>query len=55
MEMKLFISSQPEDLEKEINHWLFENAIQVHHITQSQSERQGRFVLIVSIFYKISK
>lgn len=51
MEMKMFIHSSPDMVEKEVNEWLAEKKVQVCHITQSQCERQGRFVLIISIFY----
>jgi hypothetical protein len=51
MEMKMFINNNSDSAEKEVNKWLTENNVQVRHITQSQCERQGNFVFIISIFY----
>jgi len=51
MKMKLFLVNNPEQAEDQVNQWLEENKVTVSHITQSQCERQGRFVLIVSLFY----
>ncbi len=51
MEMKIFVHSKPEVAEKQMNVWLKENRVDVCQITQSQCETQGRFILIVSVFY----
>jgi hypothetical protein len=52
MELKMFVHNNPDAAEKEINEWLQNHKINVCHITQSQCERQGRFVFVVSVFYK---
>jgi hypothetical protein len=52
MEVKMFVHNSPDSAEKEINEWLPKQNISVCHITQSQCERQGRFVFVVSVFYK---
>lgn len=51
MEVKMFIHSGPDLAEKDVNEWLSQNPVRVCHVTQSQCERQGRFVLIISVFY----
>ena len=52
MKVKLFISHALDDVETEINHWLASALIRVHHVTQSQSEKGGKFVFIISVFYQ---
>ncbi len=49
--MKMFVQNNPEAAAKQVNEWLTENKVAVCHITQSQCETQGRFVLIISVFY----
>lgn len=51
MEVKLFIAEKPEAAESEINSWLQHNNARVHHVCQSQSEKNGRFVFVISIYY----
>ena len=51
MKVKMFVHNSPEAAEKEINDWLAVQQVNISHITQSQCERQGRFVLVVSVFY----
>jgi hypothetical protein len=51
MEMKMFIDNNPEAAERQLNDWLTREKVEIKHITQSQCERQGRFVLIISLFY----
>ena len=51
MEVKMFIFNQAEDAEGDINGWLKENRVQVKYISQSHCERNGRLLLIVSIYY----
>ena len=51
--VKLFILSHPEAAEEKLQEWLQTHQdIEIDHITQSQSERNGRFLFIVSIFYR---
>ncbi len=51
MEVKMFIENKPEIAQTKINEWLAEEAITIDHITQSQSERNGNFVFVISVFY----
>jgi hypothetical protein len=51
-EVKLFISTDPEKVQGDIGDWLNENKVRIQHIGQSQSERNGRFVFIISLFYQ---
>ena len=51
MEVKMFIGNKPEIAERNINEWLAKENVTVSHITQSQSERNGSFVFVVSVFY----
>jgi len=48
----MFVHNSPDAAEKEINDWLQQQQIRICHITQSQCERQGRFVFVVSMFYE---
>jgi hypothetical protein len=51
LEVKTFVSDHPETVEKNINEWLQLNSVMVQHVGQSQSERNGRFVFVITIFY----
>jgi hypothetical protein len=51
MEVKLFIAENPQLAESEINTWLKSSTARVHHIGQSQSEKNGKFVFVISIYY----
>lgn len=55
MEVKMFIDSKPEMVENQLNTWLAKERIRVCHITQSQSERNGKFVFVISVFYQQQK
>lgn len=50
-EVKMFVHNNPKDAEKTVSQWLKENDVTIHHIAQSQSEKNGAFVFIVTIFY----
>ena len=52
LEVRMFVHNSPDAAEKEINDWLQQQQIRICHITQSQCERQGRFVFVVSMFYE---
>lgn len=54
MEVKMFVASDAASAEKNINEWLQQNKVTVHHLGQSQSERNGRFVFVISLFYETS-
>jgi len=51
VQVKMFIHDQPKDAEKAISQWLKENDVTIHHIVQSQSEKGGNFMFVVTIFY----
>ena len=52
MEVKMFIHNGLDTVEKNVNEWLSQHKVSVHHITQSQCERQGKFVFVMSVFYE---
>ena len=51
LKVKLFVHNTLEGVEETVNHWLKEHPVHISHITQSQCERQGRFVFVLSLFY----
>lgn len=51
VKIKMFIHKDPEAVEASVNNWLHENNVEVQHIGQSQSEKNGNFVFILSLFY----
>lgn len=51
MEVKMFVCSRPEEAEIQINDWLRSRSVQLHHITQSQSEKGGKLLFVVSVYF----
>ena len=51
MKVKVFIFKNPELAEEHLSTWLETNSVAIHHISQSQSEKNGAFLLILSVFY----
>lgn len=51
VQVKMFIHNNPGEAEKEISLWLKENDVIIQHVAQSQSEKGGGFVFVVSLFY----
>jgi len=51
MQVKMFVHNSPKDAEKTIAQWLKENDVTIHHIVQSQSEKNGSFVFVMTLFY----
>jgi len=51
MELKLFVAENPQLAESQVNDWLQTNPAKVHHVGQSQSEKNGRFLFVISIYY----
>ena len=51
LQVKMFIHGNPKDAEKAIAQWLKENDVTIHHIAQSQSEKNGSFVFVITLFY----
>ncbi|MER3464318.1 MAG: hypothetical protein C4329_07835 [Chitinophagaceae bacterium] len=52
MEIKMFVANNPTDVQDEVNDWLQQNNVFVQHVGQSQSERNGKFVFVISLFYQ---
>jgi hypothetical protein len=52
LQLKMFIHPDPASLEKEIQEWLRVCPVHIEHVTQSQSEKGGAFMLVVSLFYR---
>ena len=53
MKVKLFVADDPHKIESMVNEWLQSSHGHVQHITQSQSERNGRFVFVTGIYYTV--
>lgn len=51
LEVKMFVNNRPIDAEKQVSQWLKENEVTIHHIAQSQSEKNGSFVFVITLFY----
>ena len=51
-ELKLFTSANPEEVQQSVNLWLQENPVQIKHVGQSQSEKNGRFIFVISLFFE---
>ena len=51
LEIKMFIHNDPKEAEKAVSFWLNQNNINIHHITQSQCEKGGNLVFVLSLFY----
>lgn len=49
--MKVFTASSISLVEKEVNDWLQAQNVKLLHVAQSQSEKGGRFVFTISLFY----
>jgi hypothetical protein len=51
IKMKIFSGSDFNQTESEVNTWLSQNAIRIDHICQSQCERNGKLLFLVSVFF----
>lgn len=51
LEVKMFVNNRPIDAEKQVSQWLKENDVTIHHTAQSQSEKNGSFVFVITLFY----
>ena len=51
MEVKLFVHQSAKEAENAVNDWLKQNPVDIKHIGQSQSEKGGKFVFIISVYY----
>lgn len=52
VQVKMFIHNHPKDAEHAIGQWLKENDVTIHHIVQSQSEKAGSFIFVLTVFYQ---
>ena len=53
IKMKIFSGSDFNHTESEVNAWLSQSAIRIEHICQSQCERNGKLLLLVSVFFTL--
>ncbi|HWJ89542.1 MAG TPA: hypothetical protein VNR87_00440 [Flavisolibacter sp.] len=53
MMVKTFVADHPEIAEKKVNEWLNRNKVKLHHVGQSQSEKGGKFIFVLSLFYSV--
>jgi hypothetical protein len=51
LRMKTFTDHDPAVVENRINEWLSSHDVQIRYVGQSQSEKSGRFVFTISLFY----
>lgn len=51
----MFVADNLPAAEQEVNEWLQSVSAAVRHVSQSQCERNGRFVFVISIFYSHDK
>lgn len=54
LEVKMFVYDNPKEAEKAIAQWLKENDVMIHHIAQSQSEKGGSFVFVITLFFVLN-
>ena len=52
LHVKMFIHTDPAEAEKSVSIWLKQNDVAIDHITQSQSEKNGKFVFVLTVFYR---
>lgn len=50
--VKMFVHTDPRAAETELAAWLEEESPVIEHVTQSQSEKAGRFVFVITVFYR---
>ena len=51
----MFVADNLPAAEQEVNEWLQGISAAVRHVSQSQCERNGRFVFVISVFYSHDK
>jgi hypothetical protein len=52
MKVKMFVRHSLEDVESRVNEWMEQNNVRISHVAQSQCEKQGKFVFVLSVFYE---
>jgi hypothetical protein len=50
--VKIFVRHSLDDVENDVNDWIGQRDIRITHVTQSQCEKQGKFVFVISVFYE---
>ena len=51
LKMKIFSAQDIQQAETEMNLWLSVNHVLIQQICQSQCERNGKLLLVISVFY----
>lgn len=49
--LKTFVFNNITEVEEKVNHWLQNNDVTIEHLVQSQCEKGGAFVFVISIMY----
>lgn len=49
--LKTFVFNNITEAEEKVNHWLQNNDVTIEHLVQSQCEKGGAFVFVISIMY----
>ena len=52
VQLKIFVNRDVKEAEKAISQWLAQNDVTIEHLAQSQSEKGGSFVFVMSVFYR---
>ena len=50
--VKMFVRNSLHEVETEVNEWMEQESIRISHVAQSQCEKQGKFVFVLSVFYE---
>lgn len=48
----MFQHKDPTEVERELAGWLEQNDITIQHLAQSQSERGGNFIFVLTVIYQ---
>lgn len=52
MQVKQFVSNDPADAARALSEWLDTNDAEVCQLAQSQGEKQGRFLFVITVLYR---
>ncbi|HEU4470876.1 MAG TPA: hypothetical protein VFR58_07335 [Flavisolibacter sp.] len=52
LKVKMFIHKDPREAENAIQQWLADTAPVIRHIAQSQSEKGGSFIFVLTVFFE---
>jgi hypothetical protein len=50
--MKTFLFHSLDGVDAIVNEWMEQERASIRHVAQSQCEKQGRFILVLSVFYR---